>query len=214
MINFHTHGNINIDGISVVSLFVNQADKIEASGFYSMGVHPWNTSDPDVDEQLAKLSDYSKNENIIAIGEIGLDRLRGADLKKQIEILNQQVLLAEKVAKPVIIHCVRAWPELIALKNRHTSPIKWAIHGFRGNPELAQQLIENEFFISFGTDIINPTPNLAESLTITPLNRMFFETDDSPIPLYEVYSAASDILDLPVSMLKEQITSNFKEFFR
>ena len=214
-INFHCHGcKKNGEGIQVVSYNLDEIDTQNIRKNCTVGIHPWQSSNPNVDQWLSQLEIISQNPNVLAIGEIGLDRLKGGSLELQNKILTAQANIAKNAGKPIIIHCVRAWSELIkTLSSSEFSLIKKAIHGFRGKVEMAKQLTDLGYYISFGSILVNATPELAETLTKIPLNRVFFETDDSSMPIEEVYSAAADILDMYIEDLIGITENNFNEFF-
>ena len=214
-INFHCHKPDSCNkGHGVYSLNVNDIVDEQIPENCTIGIHPWQCKHPDVNDWLKQMDFLVQSPNVLAIGEIGLDRLRGGNLDLQTQIMLAQVEIARNVNKPIIIHCVRAWSELIkALSKPDFQTVKKAIHGFRGKADTAKQLINQNYYISFGSILVDPTPELAESLTMIPLNRLFFETDASEMPIGEVYSAASDILDLSVKELLQQTERNFAEFF-
>lgn len=214
MINFHTHKFTQDSSVTVQSLRISDLHRLTDNGLYTVGVHPWDTDRVDVDVVINEIIRLASNQNVIGIGEIGLDRLQGAPLGKQIEVFVKQICIVEQIPKPIIVHCVRAWAELLEIWKMSNSPVPWAIHGFRGNPELAKQLVRNDLYVSFGAPLVDPSPSLAEALTVIPLNRLFLETDESPIGIHEVYFAASDILNIPIDSLVEQINDNFAEFFK
>ena len=83
------------------------------------------------------------------------------DLQK--EVFLAQANLAEETHKPLIIHCVKAWADLIACKKAVKPEMPWIIHGFRGNGELASQLVRLGFYLSFG-DRFNPSALRAHGL--------------------------------------------------
>jgi len=214
-INFHCHKpNHCNEHYGVYSLNVNDIYNDEIPENCTIGIHPWHSEHPDVNDWIKQMDYLVQSPNVLAIGEVGLDRLKGANLELQTQILIAQVEIAQKVDKPIIIHCVRAWSELLkSLSNPEFKTVKKAIHGFRGKADIAKQLINQNYYISFGSILVDPTPELAESLTMVPLNRLFFETDTSEMPIGEVYSAASDILNIPVEELLQQTERNFAEFF-
>lgn len=214
-INFHCHKPTQCtEGFGVYSINVGDIVNDQVPEDCTIGIHPWQCQHPDINEWIKQMDFLVQSPNVLAIGEIGLDRLKGGSLDLQTQIMITQVEIAQKYGKPIIIHCVRAWSELIkALSNPDFKPIKKAIHGFRGKTEIAKQLINQNYYISFGSILVDSTPELAESLTMVPLNRLFFETDTSEMPIGEVYSAASDILDIPIEELLQQTERNFKEFF-
>lgn len=214
MINFHTHSVNPNNGISVQSLKSSELHKLNDSGFFTIGVHPWESDIPNIDDVLKQIIDLLPKTEIIGIGEIGLDRLKGASIEKQIEVFVKQICIVDQIKKPLIIHCVKAWSELLEIKKMTNSSVPWAVHGFRGNPDLAKQLVASGFHLSFGAPLADPAPSLAEALTYTPLDRLFLETDESPVSIGEVYYAASDILNISVDDLVKQINANFAEFFK
>lgn len=119
----------------------------------------------------------ASDERIVAIGECGLDILRGASPKQQEDIFEQQALIAEQVGKPLIIHCVRATDRLLNIHRKLRPSVPWIVHGFRGKPETAMQLLRAGMLISLG-EHFNP----ATAATL-PEGSYFIETDDSPLPV-------------------------------
>ena len=88
----------------------------------------------------------------IAIGEAGFDKLRGPSPELQRKVFEEQVAISEELKKPVVIHCVRAWDELLAVHKKLKPKMPWLIHGFRGNTELAAQLLSKGMYLSFWFD--------------------------------------------------------------
>lgn len=215
LINFHTHKpQFSSGAVHVVPYDVDTFNRTDPSQLSTVGIHPWSTESEHTLNSIDKLKSLSQEKNIIGIGEIGLDRLKGAPLPKQFDILKAQLQIALEIRKPVVIHCVRCWNELILiLSDSKYKEVKKAIHGFRGKPEVAVQLVENGYYLSFGAPITHATPELAEALTRVPLNRLFFETDESEMPITEVYDAATDILDLTLEELVKVTHENFENFF-
>lgn len=116
--------------------------------WYSVGFHPWDTarSMPDM-EYLRRVA---SDPRVVAVGEAGIDRLRGADADTQREVFRCQAILAEEVGKPLIIHCVRAWDDIMALRRQLKPAVEWIIHGFRGGAPQAAQLLRSGFMLSLG----------------------------------------------------------------
>ena len=121
----------------------------QGSGWFSVGIHPWDTDCPVDGGTWARLEKMAEDDRVVAIGECGLDSLRGGDEKIQEEIFIRQVRLAEKVGKPLIIHCVRRFGRLLELRAQNRAG-QWIVHGFRGKPELARQLAAAGIAISLG----------------------------------------------------------------
>ena len=161
ILDFHTHtprllSIVDIDPSQEVPPVLNGNMR------YSVGIHPWNVSRV-TPEQWITTKVLALSRNVIAIGETGLDRARSPEtLPLQTEWLCRHVELSETVGKPLILHIVRCFPEIIALRRRLRPTQPWIIHGFRGKPQLGAELLRHGFRLSFGRRF-NP-----ESLALTP----------------------------------------------
>ena len=176
------HANIHCHDRSryreaVINIYPDE--EIIEGAYHSVGIHPWHTSKVD-NSTIENLKYLASHPQIVAIGETGLDTLRGASLDIQTEIFLLHVTLSEQHQKPLIIHCVKAFNEIIALKKRLRPTMPWIIHGFRGKPQLAQQLLDNGFYISLGEKFNT------ETATIIPSNRLLFETDESMLNISSI----------------------------
>lgn len=148
---------------------------------YSVGIHPWNT-DQLPPQWRAELEAAVRQPQVVAIGETGLDKLRGADIATQLNVFTEHVKLSEQLELPLILHVVRAYNEIINLRQQLNPSQKWIIHGFRGKPELARQLLDHGFDLSLG-EHFNPA-----TAAIIPDDRLLFETDESALPISEIAS--------------------------
>lgn len=149
----------------------------------------------------------ARHPQVIAIGETGLDRLISTSMETQIKVFKQQIQLAEQVQKPLIIHAVRTFNELIRLKQQIKPSVAWIIHGFRGKKQIAEQLVKHGFYLSFGEKYQE------EALRHTPLNRIFLETDESTQSIDTLYRKAAEILSLPLPEFSENIRQNIRQVF-
>lgn len=181
---FHTHHS-TYTPYAVVSLEPSRVVEFMAlysDAYASAGVHPWNTwKEPDWDllERVAAMP------RIVAIGECGLDRLRGAPIDRQTDIFRRHIELSERIGKPLIIHCVKALDILIALKKEMKPQQKWGIHGYRGGPEQARQLLSHGLYISLG-ERFN-----VQAAAIIPASRLLAETDESHLTIDEITAGIS-----------------------
>lgn len=150
---------------------------------YSAGIHPWDVNpDAPLQHLFEGFEKLAVRPETIAIGECGLDRLRG-DYACQSEVFIRQLEYAEALTKPVIIHCVKAIDEILRLHKAMRPRMKWTIHGFRGNAATACQLLTAGLDLSFGPRF-NP-----RAVAVCPPGRLHMETDDSGVPLCEVAAA-------------------------
>lgn len=173
--------------------------------WFSCGVHPWYSED--AEPQIKFLKEIANDPRIVAIGEAGYDKLKGPDLTIQKEVFEQQVQLSEQLQKPLIIHCVKAWDELIATHRKFQPKQPWIIHAYRGKGELTKQLLHHGFYFSIGEKY-----NL-DSLRLIPLNRIFFETDTNESSVAEVYQQVAQDLDMSVEELAGKVEENIKNTF-
>lgn len=177
----------------------------------SVGIHPWSVSENP--EQLDFLEAVISDSRVKAIGEIGLDKLKGPDLKLQEDVFLKQIRLAERVRKPVVIHCVRSFNELIGIKKIIKPKIPMVIHGFNKKPEVAAELIKKGFILSFGKALLD-SDLVKEALKLCPIEQVFFETDDDEaLKIGQVYEMASEILNISIKDLEEKIYQNYLELY-
>ncbi|MDR2954168.1 MAG: TatD family hydrolase [Prevotella sp.] len=185
--------------------FTSEKEKEIHNVWFSCGIHPW---DADNTSSLDLLSGYVKDERVVAIGEAGLDKLKGPPIKTQIEIFRSQIELAVQEQKPLIIHCVKAWDELIALYKEYKTDLPWILHGFRGNSEQTKQLATLGFKFSIGEHFNK------EAVTHIPLDSLFCETDMSDVSISNVYEALSLDLQIDIDLFVSEIDNNIRKYFK
>lgn len=191
----------------------NQADLLHTDGYFSLGIHPWFIELQNIDTAFQTIASYMHHIQLLAIGECGLDKCIDTAMDKQIDIFSQQIKLAEQIGKPIIVHCVRAFSELLQLK-KHLAPTQpWIIHGFTGKPALAEQLLKHGCYLSFGKALLQANSQASMALLTTPNDRLFFETDAADAAIDTIYSAAAKIRGIDIASLRHQILTNFKQVF-
>ena len=211
-INIHTHHfSEEKDTLSVVNAQTDSGWLDLSKGKFSVGLHPWYIKKENIDKDFEELTQLAKHPNVLAIGECGLDRLIDLDMNIQEEIFIRQIHLAETLQKPVIIHCVKAFSELIALKKRLKPKVPLIVHGFNNNPQICAQLIQHQFYISLGNALLNSQSNASKNISSIPIEQLFLETDDKICFISTIFAHASTYLTQPVEVLQEQILQNFKK---
>jgi TatD DNase family protein len=179
----------------------------------SVGIHPWSVSEDLFFEQLEILEYLAGDSRVKAIGEIGLDKLKGPDLKLQEDVFLKQIRVAEAVKKPIIVHCVKSFNELIAIKKVVRPKVPMIIHGFNLKVDLAKELTQKGFYLSFGRALIE-SDLVKEALRSIPLEQVFLETDDGKkLIVSEVYNVASEVLEINIEKLKDKIYQNYLELY-
>lgn len=215
-IDIHTHGSVPSPGIFKVETLMAHEERVpdEIAGIaYAAGIHPWNLNDENHDRLLSYVEKTCSYKNVIAVGEAGFDKIKGPAMSLQQKTFEEQVRIAGKLKKPVVIHCVRSWEELMAEHKRLKPSMPWLVHGFRGKPELGIQLISKGMYLSFWFDYIL-RPESAQLMKSLPKERIFLETDGADVDIRDIYNKVSNDLSLSVNELKSQIFANFNKFFK
>ena len=130
-----------------------------------------------------------------------------APLPLQETFFERQARLADEAGKPLVIHLVKAVDELLRARRRLVPRVPWVIHGFRGKAPLAQELLRHGFYLSFGERFQEA------ALAAVPLSRLFIETDESPLPVADIYARAARARRMPLEELAEAVRANVQSVF-
>ena len=174
---------------------------------YSAGIHPWNAENA-TESLFSRLEQLLQLGNVVAVGECGIDKAIATPIDVQQSVMMRQVELSEKYEKPLIVHCVRAWQEIITLHKSIKPSQKWIIHGFRAKPTVLEALLKEDFLFSYG-----PLFN-AQSLINTPLHSLLIETDESHRSIDEVSQSVSATLGITESKLIQSVSTNICQCFK
>jgi len=215
-IDVHTHGSKTSEGTFIVENLMahEQSVPVDIPGVaYSFGIHPWYLNEENHKQLISSVHNIAGNNNLIALGEAGFDKLRGPSPDLQRKVFEAQAEIAEAVKKPLFIHCVRAWDELLQSHKRVKPAMPWLVHGFRGSRELAAQLLAKGMYLSFWFDFIVRAES-SELIRGLPSDRIFLETDGAEVDIRDIYKKVANDLSIDVNDLKSMILLNFKIFFR
>lgn len=203
--NCHTHYSVQKD-------FEIRQEAIDSNSsmFHSVGIHPWNADKYLVDEVIERVK-QSVNEKTLAIGECGLDGLKGPDLLIQLPVFEKQIELSETIGLPLIIHCVKGWNELSVLRKKHRPEQPWIFHGF-AKYGILNQVVQSGMMISLGAGILHH-PKRKELVDAIPDERLLLETDDTSVEIKRVYEGVAELKQISLQQLNELITTNFKNTF-
>ena len=209
--NLHTH---EFSAQKNVLELVNQypLDFDSTIPYYSIGIHPWRINEANIENELAIIESKLNSEKCLAVGECGLDKKIEIDFDLQMKVFEMQLQLAEKYKKPVVIHCVGAFQELIAIKKRFNISVPLIIHGFSKKAQTAQQLIENGFYLSFGKNLLR-NPQLEAVFQSIPNDRFFLETDAIKEGIEQVYILAAKYKKLNIEDLQLLVNNTITTVF-
>jgi len=205
ILDIHTHHLPAIPGQAIIN--ASPADFISQPGqFYSLGYHPWYLSD-DASEDWTLLCELVAKPYVLALGEAGLDKVTQVDYSLQKKAFERQISLAAQVGKPLIIHCVHSYNEVMEYRKSTKPDNPWIIHGFRGKKELAKQLTDHGICLSYGFKYRE------DALRATPIDMLFLETDEDCTDIHLLYEQVSVLLSLSVNELIERIQENIHVAF-
>ena len=171
----------------------------------TLGIHPYDAEGVTTDSIFAIERTALEYD---AIGEIGLDYSTNINKEAQILVFKAQLEVARHLNKGVVIHCVKAFEEVMNILSRYNLPFV-IFHGFIGSPEQALRAAARGYYLSFGHRTFR-SPKSIEALKVTPANLLFFETDDSTINIEQIYRQVSEVLGIPVPMLECVTNENFE----
>lgn len=198
---FHHHKKNMPNGIYNLGL---RADPVNFP--YSIGIHPKDIDPADIEGQFRWL-ESNITADCFAVGECGLDSFAETDLKIQEDVFLRQIRLANEIRKPVIIHCVRKFYEVISLKKYAEQPM--IIHGFNKKQSIADDLLRHNFYLSFGKALLYNL-SLQHIFKSIPAERIFLETDNEDFNIGELYDKASELRGISTEKMNKQILENLE----
>ena len=221
-IDFHTHkSTVPENSLSVLSVEYSDLQDMALENserlFLSVGIHPWRMPQNTdlLDKHIDKIRKMLFIPEVIALGEVGLDRLHGPDLRVQEVYLSELLRIAAEFDETVIVHCVRCYPELVALKKKFAPHQKILVHGFNSKIKLLNSLTKDGFYIS-----LSPKALLRDDLCTFIreksgiLRHICLETDDSPLTIKNVYDLAAQALRIDIAELSLFMKANFIALFQ
>ncbi len=213
LVDFHTHHPSEASGVFSIQNYSVGKENTPQTFHFSAGIHPWYLQEDTLAHHFSELKSDALSVRCLAIGECGLDKLAKTPFDLQLDVFSQQIALAETLQKPLIIHCVKAFSELIALKKKLQPSVPMIVHGFNQRTTIFQDLLREGFYFSFGAALLHEDSNAAVALQNVPENRFFLETDDKNIPIQDLYQAATTLLQKDLSTLQKIILRNVASIF-
>jgi TatD DNase family protein len=209
--NLHTHKFTNqLDVLELVNQYPQEFDV--TIPYYSIGIHPLFIDENRLEKDFQMLEEKLALPECLALGECGLDKRSETSFDLQQSVFERQLALAEKHQKPVVIHCVAAFQELIEIKKRLKITFPIIIHGFSKKVELAKQLIDSGFYVSFGKNLLR-NPELELVFKSIPNDKFFLETDTIEEGIQDIYALAANYKKIELIELQEIINKSYKNVF-
>ena len=208
-INIHSHHKPRLEKEFVVrnAYLTLSSESIQNLPYAaSVGLHPWHLNRMTVNECADKLIELASSEKVLAIGEIGIDRAIDTPIHKQLTYFEAQLNIARAMQKPVIIHAVKSYSDLVPFLKKTKVP--FIFHQFQGNQQQAKELLKYNAFLSFGKNLFEPKSE--QTFQTIPLENIFLETDTSPhLHIADIYRKAAELKEMHIDELKSIVFHNF-----
>jgi TatD DNase family protein len=200
-----------------------------------IGIHPHEAKNIDFNELEAKLTKFierfkENNIKVIGIGEVGLDYFYDLPFRKeQIELLERELNIAEKLKLPVVLHIRDAFDDILSIIKGFPKIPQFIWHSFSGNLEEARKFLDVGGFLSFsGMITFKNNENLRQVvLKFIPLDKIFLETDapyltpepfrgrrNEPKEVKIIYQKVCELKNVEPESLESIIENNFKNVFQ
>jgi len=213
-IDIHTHTYYeDPETVVLLNIFADQEFKPGLPVYKSVGLHPWHIQNETWKQHVSAVESAMKVEGVIAVGEAGLDKKIKTDYSIQQEAFKGQLNIAQSYSKPLIIHCVRSYSEMLSHRKQSDQKIPWIFHWFNSDIQIARELIRKNCYLSFGHMLFNEQSRAFQVFRELPPDRIFFETDDAGYSIQEVYERGSSLLNIQITDLKARIMDNFTDCF-
>ena len=210
-INLHTHRFSNdSEVIEVVNQYPWEFDSLIPN--YSIGIHPWYIDEKRLESDLACITEKLELAPCLALGECGLDKRIDIPMALQISVFKKQLDIVKQTKKPIVLHCVAAFDEMIAIKKEMKLENPMIIHGFSKNEQVAQLLLNNGFYLSFGKYLLR-NPEMEKVVKFASENQILLETDTIEESIYEVYEKAAAVKGISLAKMKAIVFDNFSRIF-
>lgn len=178
--------------------------EFEPGQAYSIGIHPWDTVEDTSALEWTVLEELAARPDVLAIGESGIDLTpKGGPMFRQLQVFKRQVELSEKLAKPLVVHDVKAHDIIIGARRDLKPKQNWAIHGFRNKKEVAEMLLRAGCYISFGIEFNH------DALLAMPADRILAETDESKHSIEDVIAHISNVRGEDMTFIIAENTLRF-----
>ena len=181
------------------------------------GIHPWSaegsafcSNDQEIFSSVRREL-IAAAQQVDAIGEIGLDFAASVDRESQRKLFIEQLKVAAKCRKPVVIHSVKAFEDVMEILSKFR--LKVIFHGFIGSAQQMNRAVDAGYYISYGARCFE-SPKTIKALRETPIENLFLETDMARVTIEEIYDRVVKLRIESLEELKEALYNNYTNIFR
>ena len=197
--------------------------------YAALAIHPHDARTVTA-ETISQLKQLAQNQNVVAIGETGLDYHYDFSLHEdQRAVFAEHLRIAAELGLPVIIHCRKAFDETMEILDKHGSGVgKVVFHCFSGSAEQAKILLKRGYHFSFtGVVTFKNAEKTRKAAAVIPVDRLMLETDCpymSPEPVRKqkvnepalmIHTARflAELKEMPLADFTDAVTATSKAFF-
>ncbi len=211
-VNIHSHKKPQLANELVIrNAYLHQFVQNLPEYHVSVGVHPWFTGNL-IHNWQQQLRLLAKSTHVLAIGECGLDRYKGADLVTQLDVFKQHINLVNELNKPLIVHLVKCRDLFSVCLPGIRVPV--ILHGFNGSAAYAKALLMHQHvYFSLGSVLYKSPEKAASLLQTIPLQRLFLETDNGQYTIDKIYLLAAGLSGITTEALQHALKQNFYKVF-
>ena len=206
-VNIHTHNKPSANELVVRNAYLKlSAPQVSQLPYMvSVGLHPWHLHKYNLTTCTDLLMDVVNLNNVFTVGEIGIDRAIDVPVSTQIQYFEAQLNIARAVQKPVIIHAVKSYSDLLPFLKK--SKVPFIFHGFKGNIQQAKEILKYNAYLSFGKSLLEEKHR--EVLAQIPNDRFLLETDVAKMSINQIYDLAAMAKAIEVDELKSIVFNTF-----
>jgi TatD DNase family protein len=205
--------NINLQSSANAFMATDAWNERSGKTTFSAGVHPWYIDAAQPQAQIAKVAILLQHKNCLALGEAGLDKLIQVDYSLQKTIFIEQIELSEYYRKPMILHCVRSFQEILQLKRQFAPKQPWIFHGFNQKETILEQVLDSGCYLSVGAAVLNPKSAISRLLPGIDIDSIFLETDTATASIRAIYKQTMLLKNMKEDALILAIQKNWYKIF-
>ena len=187
----------------------------------------YSFADEVTDENITLLDKQLKDNNVIAVGEIGLDYYNTKENKeKQKELFENMLILAKKHNLPVIVHSRKAMQDTYNILKKHE--VAGSLHCYQGSAEMAAEFIKLGFYIGIGGPVThNRNKKVRKMMKKVGIDYLLVETDspyltpeerrgekNTPLNLKYIIQKIAEELNLTENEVIDITSQNAKKLFK